>query len=83
MSKFSIGTLIVLPTFLLLVGCSSTDNKFEKGVIACTDPRPEMCTQDYSPACGLLEYGDKKTYSNACTACSDSDVVSYKPGRCE
>ena len=83
MNKFPIAILIVLPIFLLLVGCASTDNKMEEGVTACKDPRPEMCTQDYNPACGLLKNGGKKTYSNACTACSDSDVASYKPGVCE
>jgi hypothetical protein len=83
MNKFSSVILSVLPTLLLLVGCSSTDNKIEKGVTACTDPRPEMCTQDYNPTCGLLKNGGEKTYSNACTACSDSDVASYKPGICE
>ena len=83
MNKFSISILIILLTFLLLIGCSSTHNKIEKEVTACTDPRPEMCTQDYNPACGLLENGGEKTYSNACTACSDSAVASYKPGACE
>ena len=83
MNKFSIDVLFVLLIFLLLVGCSSTDKKIENGATACMAPRPEMCTQDYNPTCGFLENGGEKTYSNACTACSDSDVVSYKPGRCE
>ena len=75
--------LIVLTIFLLSVGCSSTGNKIEKGITACMDPRPEMCTQDYNPTCAFLKDGGERTYSNACTACSDSNVAGYKPGRCE
>jgi hypothetical protein len=36
----------------------------------CADPRPQMCTRDYRPACGLHRDGTRKTYGNACSACS-------------
>jgi tetratricopeptide (TPR) repeat protein len=49
---------------------------------ACADPRPQMCTRDYRPACGLHRDGSRKTYGNACTACSDADVVSQAAGAC-
>jgi hypothetical protein len=48
----------------------------------CADPRPQMCTRDYRPACGLRRDGSRKTYGNACTACSDPDVVTQAAGAC-
>jgi len=49
---------------------------------ACADPRPQMCTRDYRPACGLKRDGSRKTYGNACSACADADVVSQAAGAC-
>lgn len=49
---------------------------------ACADPRPQMCTQEYRPACGLRRDGSRKTYGNACGACADSEVVSQSAGAC-
>lgn len=60
----------------------------------CADPRSPICTQDYLPVCGLRDTGIRcvttpcdstewKTYSNACTACSDPDVERYRPGACD
>jgi len=48
----------------------------------CTDPRPQVCTRDYRPVCAQLEDTSFKTYSNGCTACSDSRVKSYEEGPC-
>ena len=48
----------------------------------CADPRPQMCTREYRPACGLRRDGSRKTYGNACSACSDPDVVSQAAGAC-
>jgi hypothetical protein len=41
-----------------------------------------MCTHEYRPACGLRRDGSRKTYGNACTACSDPQVVSQAAGAC-
>ena len=49
----------------------------------CTDPRPEVCTMDYTPVCGTDNNGVAVTYSNACGACSTLEVVSYVEGACE
>ena len=60
----------------------------------CQDPRPEACTQQYDPVCGLRDTGIRcvttpcpssewKTYGNSCTACSNADVSGYWPGECE
>ncbi|MCK4840009.1 MAG: hypothetical protein KAS94_14490 [Desulfobulbaceae bacterium] len=62
--------------------------------VACTDPRPQICTQDYTPVCATRDTGircvttpcpatEDITYSNGCSACSDKNVISYRPGSCE
>ncbi len=48
----------------------------------CIEPRPEICTQDYTPVCGVHRDGSRSTYSNGCTACSNLDVVGAMPGAC-
>lgn len=63
-------------------------------VTECTEPRSPMCTRDYRPVCAELDTGvrcvkapcpstEKKTYSNACTACADNQVLRYRSGACE
>ncbi len=56
----------------------------------CTDPRPEMCTEEYSPVCGKIKEVDStglarivyNTYSNGCHACADPKVWEYSKGAC-
>lgn len=59
----------------------------------CQSPRPEVCTQEYRPVCGLRDTGVRcvttpcpatewRTYGNACRACSDPDVMGYREGAC-
>jgi tetratricopeptide (TPR) repeat protein len=48
----------------------------------CADPRPQMCTRDYRPACGIRRDGSRKTYGNACSACADPEVVTQGAGAC-
>ena len=50
--------------------------------IVCQDPRPQICTMDYSPVCGELTDGGSKTFSNGCGACAVSNVDGYTPGEC-
>lgn len=61
---------------------------------ACAEPRPEMCTFDYRPVCGIRAERVRcvkepclaalpRTYGNACTACADPAVSRYKPGECD
>jgi hypothetical protein len=52
-------------------------------MIRCTEPRPEICTQEYLPVCAKLKNGAKQTYASGCVACSDANVVSYRPDPCE
>ena len=73
-------------SFILLIGLfgsacaiNKTSPDFES---QCTEPRPQMCTMNYLPVCGLQTDKTSKTYSNACSACSDSKVIAYSLGKC-
>ncbi len=52
-------------------------------VFQCTEPRPQICTQEYVPVCASLVDGTKQTYPSGCVACSDANVVSYLLDQCE
>jgi hypothetical protein len=64
------------------------------GYVECVVPRPEICTREYLPVCGLRDTGircvtqpcdswETKTFSNACSACADGAVYGWRPGECE
>lgn len=94
----------VLGVLIMLAGCA-TNNDSVLGAgqttetdmaeyTQCSDPRPEICTQEYNPVCAIkkvdaqcvttpCEPTEHKTYSTGCTACADSSVTMYKPGACE
>jgi hypothetical protein len=75
---FTLNAVIVL-TF---VGCAADTSPEDPDLTACSDPRPEMCTQDYRPVCAVLANGTRRTASNGCTACSDPDVTGWVDGAC-
>ena len=54
-----------------------------QNMVACTEPRPQVCIQDYRPVCAVRQDGSLKTYSNGCSACSDTAVSGYREGTCE
>jgi hypothetical protein len=74
---------------LVTIGCitnsNSTSSSSEPTVkfVRCEKPRPEICTQDYVPVCGELIDGSQKTYSNACSACSNINVIKYQLNSCQ
>jgi hypothetical protein len=55
--------------------------------VACTDPRPLMCTREFAPVCALKQDLDgnktQVTYATGCTACADPQVLSYEQGTCQ
>ena len=84
LNRYRLESVAVLLLSVISFGCSSADVKDE--LTECTEPRPEVCTMDYTPVCGLQRTAGEeqwKTYSNACTACSDSSVTGYIKGACE
>ena len=82
--------LALILTLVVSVGlaCASSPRKSddaveEPPVTACAEPRPQACTMEYIPVCGHRYDGERKTYPNACSACSDPDVAGRDPGPCE
>lgn len=81
------GSMAAAMCLAALAGCAATppatntsDSASE--LTPCKDPRPEICTMQYDPVCGVSESGDSKTYSNACAACSNRAVLGYNEGAC-
>lgn len=93
--KLILGVL----TLSLLIACSNQQPKSkldspDTEVIQCPDERPQVCTMDYRPVCATRDTGvrcittpcpssELKTYSNACTACTDTNVISYTVNECK
>ena len=50
--------------------------------VACSDPRPMVCTMEYRPVCATLIDKDTRTYASGCNACADVVVASYLPDAC-
>ena len=83
-------SFLLVSLSLLFVACvTTTDEKNEINnepgaldLILCEEPRPQICTREYNPVCGILKSGSTKTDSTGCTSCSDPDVVGYKMGAC-
>jgi hypothetical protein len=48
----------------------------------CGETRSQVCTREYAPVCAFVGKGQRREYSNACTACSDEAVSGYIPGPC-
>lgn len=71
-----LATLIIC--LLILSAHSMADNNSTN----CPEQRPAICTMDYTPVCALNKDNTLKTYANACTACAQSEVVSYEPHAC-
>ena len=82
MGKLSLIYILLLASLTAVVMAEEKVSE-KKELTKCTDPRPQMCTQDYRPVCADLKDGSTKTYSNGCMACSDPKVVGYYQGACE
>lgn len=78
------------------LACSGAGDRAAKdpGWVECVVPRPEICTEEWRPVCGLRDTGircvtepcdswETKTFSNACTACADEGVYGWRPDACE
>lgn len=81
--RTAVRPLAMFPLLLLCACAGKAPVAADSGATRCVDPRPEVCTMDYTPVCGTLADGSTATYSNACGACADIAVVSHRPGACE
>ena len=82
--------IALLPWFLLLGSCATpTGSETPTNAVQCIEPRPQVCTMDYTPVCAKrcantsCESVEMRTFANACTACADPLVVYQQPGACE
>jgi hypothetical protein len=70
------------PFLFRMVQAELADESLPVAGGACASPRPQMCTNDFRPSCGVRRDGTRKTYGNACSACADADVESQAAGAC-
>ena len=81
-------------TWLALPTTSFAGSAANSELVVCAEPRPRICTHDYTPVCATRDTGircittpcpttKEITYSNGCTACSDKNVIAYRPGACD
>lgn len=48
----------------------------------CEEPRPQACTREYVPVCAIKKDNSSGLYGNACSACSNPEIVGYNEGAC-
>jgi hypothetical protein len=84
MQKILFGMLLLSLAFI--VGCASGPETRNAERYAdhqlCPQERPQVCTMEYNPVCARLEDGRNKEFPSACSACSQAEVVAYKPDAC-
>ncbi|MEZ5569779.1 MAG: hypothetical protein R3E54_15810 [Halioglobus sp.] len=54
----------------------------ERAEKPCPEPRPQVCTMEYAPTCGLHADGSREQYASPCNACADDRVVATLIGAC-
>jgi len=80
-----------LPVILLftvfIIGCASDPDtaliEDSQNLLTCPEVRPQICTMEYAPVCGVTQDNQSETFANGCGACSHPDVIGYKPGECQ
>lgn len=81
MTRMAKAYLALLGSFWL-AGCQTTTPE-AKLAVECQLPRPEICTFEYRPVCGLSQSGDWRTEGNGCSACANAAIVGYNQGACD
>lgn len=71
--------IVAMTALLLLCACAGRESS---PVMLCTEPRPQVCTQEYNPVCGQLAAGGWHEYSSPCNACAHDAVAGYETGPC-
>ena len=67
----------VMVTLFFLTACASQPEGSP-----CPETRPQVCTMEYNPTCGILVSGERKDYSSPCNACADDQVAATLTGAC-
>jgi len=86
---FSLSRVIIVIFFFVTTACASNvvsekeQKNMNPNVSYCKEPRPQLCTMEYAPVCGLVANKAVKTYGNACSACGDINVKQYVKGECQ
>lgn len=88
---------VILPVAAFLSACVEqtplATGGLPENLVQCMDPRPEMCTMEYRPVCGVRDTGvrcittpcdstELMTFGNGCQACGDAAVIGYTEGAC-
>jgi len=87
-SQFIVAAFLAV-VVLIPAGCagvqtagSAPDTADSKDLVICSEPRPQICTQEFRIVCAQMQDDSFKEYSNGCTSCTDPDVVGYRDGSC-
>lgn len=75
-SVFAIALLAALSA------CATTTATSLPATTPCPEPRPQVCTMEYAPACAVLASGETREFASPCNACADSAVTGYLMGPC-
>lgn len=76
--KYIVATVFALA----LAACSTSSPIADNPAHRCEDPRPQVCTLEYAPVCAFRGEGERRQYSNGCSACADPEVSGYNDGAC-
>jgi len=84
-NKYLLKIAVISVAFLSLVSCAHTHDESlgDKKLTQCVSPKPAACTREYKPVCGFEADGNHRTFSNACVACSATEINSYDGGACK
>lgn len=69
------GILLSVMMWVGMAGCA-------KKSMTCDDVRPTQCDDVYEPVCATTATGRQLKRASACSACIDTNVVSYVEGAC-
>ena len=67
----------------MALGCAAAPPEAPSMDTVCEDPRPQVCTMNYLPVCGVHADASRSSYANGCSACSDPEVQGYLEGACK
>jgi len=67
---------------IILLSACATPPADKISSIACSEPRPQVCTMVFLPTCAVLVAGGHKEFVSPCSACADRKVTGYVNGPC-